>query len=93
MYPKSADPEQLQDLVEQIAAVFRHRPGFRSMTTSVDSLMGPGAEGGEFGRVVIADFDTLEDALGALQAEDFQEIGAASEALTSSHFLFESREV
>ena len=93
MYPKSVDATLLQDLVERIAAVFKQSPGFRSITTSVDALMGPGAESGEFGRVVIADFDTLEDALNALQAEDFQEVGAASEAMTSAHFLFESREV
>jgi uncharacterized protein (DUF1330 family) len=93
MYPKSVDPHDLQDLVEKIAAAFRQSPGFLSMTTSVDALLGPGAESGDFGRVVIVDFDTLENALNALQAKDFQDVATASESLTSAHFLFESREV
>ena len=55
--------------------------------------MGPGARDGEVGRVVMADFDTLDDALNALKAETFQETRTATEALGATHFLFECREV
>ena len=57
------------------------------------ALMGPGAKMGEYGRVVTVDFDTLDDALDALQAEDFQEMEGAAEAIGATHFLFECREL
>jgi hypothetical protein len=93
MYPKSADPARVDEVVQRTTAFFRRSPGFRSCTTSVDALMGPGAKGGSVARVVIVDFDTLEQALGALQAEDFQEVRAASEELAPTHYLFECREL
>jgi hypothetical protein len=93
LYPKSADPAQVEELVERIAAAFKQSPGFRSATTSVDALMGPGARDGEVGRVVVVDFDTLDDALSALKAETFQEARTATELLGATHFLFECREV
>jgi hypothetical protein len=40
-----------------------------------------------------ADFATLEDAMTALQAEDFQDIKANTETLGSTIFLFEVQEV
>jgi hypothetical protein len=93
LYPPSADPAQVEELVERTVAAFKQNPGFRSATTSVDALMGPGARKGEVGRVVMVDFDTLDDALNALKAETFQGTRAATEVLGARHFLFECREV
>ena len=93
LYPKSADSARVEDVVQRSAAVFRERAGFRSCTTSVDALMGPGARSGDFARVVMVDFDTLEDALGALQCDAFADVRAASEQLSPIHYLFECREV
>lgn len=93
MYPKSADPARVDEVVRHSTAVFRRSPGFRSCTSSVDALMGPGAKAGEFARVVAVDFDTLEDALGALQSKDFEAVKAASEQLGPTHYLFECREL
>ncbi|HYJ70462.1 MAG TPA: hypothetical protein VEX15_22645 [Nocardioidaceae bacterium] len=91
LYPTSADPAQVEELVERTAAAFKQSPGFRSFTTSVDALMGPGARDREVGRVVVVDFDTLDDALSALKAETFQETRTATEELGTRHFLFECR--
>ena len=52
-----------------------------------------GAKAGEAGWILEADFPTLEDALTALDAEDFQDVKAATETLASTIFLFEVREV
>jgi len=93
MYPKSAGPAQVEEIVERTAAAFKQSPGFRSFTTSVNALMGPGARDGEVSRVVEADFDTLDDALSALKAKEFQETRTASEALGTTHFLFECRDM
>lgn len=93
MYPTSADPEQVEQIVQRVAAVFKQRSGFRSCTTSVDARMGPGARTGDIARVVVVDFDTLEDALGALHSEDFQDVKTASEQLSPTHYLFECREI
>jgi uncharacterized protein (DUF1330 family) len=93
LYPTSADPTLVEDVVKRSAAVFRQSAGFRSCTTSVDALMGPGAKDGEFARVVVVDFDTLEDALGALQSEEFAAVRAAGERLSPAHYLFECREI
>lgn len=51
--------------------------------------MGPGAKAGEFGRIVKADFDTLDEALAVVNSDDFQEVGAAAEALGPTIFVFE----
>ncbi len=93
MYPKSADPARVEDIVQRSTAVFRQSAGFRSCTTSVDALMGPGAKDGEFARVVMVDFDTLEDALSALKSKAFQEVRTASEQFGPTHYLFECREM
>ena len=93
MYPKSADSARVEEIVQRTTAVFKQSSGFRSCTTSVDELMGPGARNGDVGRVVVIDFDTLEDALGALQSEDFADVKTASEQLSPTHYLFECREV
>lgn len=93
MYPTSADAEQVAELVERTAAAFKQSPGFRSFTTSVDALMGPGARDRQVARVVVADFDSLDDALNALKADRFQETRTATEEIGATHFLFECREV
>jgi hypothetical protein len=93
MYPTSADPERVAEVVEHTAEAFKQSPGFRSFTTSVDALLGPGARDGHVARVVTVDFDALDDALIALKSESFQETRAASEALGATHFLFECRDV
>ncbi len=54
--------------------------------------MGPGAQAGEAGWILEADFPTLADAMTALDAEEFQDVKATAEALTSTIFLFEVRE-
>lgn len=93
MFPKAADPLLVEDLVQQIASSFKRSPGLRAITSSVDALMGPGAQQGVFGRVVIADFDTLEDAMNVLSAESFSDVNSASESLEATHFLFECQEI
>ena len=76
-----------------IASSFRSSAGSQPITRSVVSLMGPGAKAGEAGWILEADFPTLEDAMTALDAEDFQDVKAATETLASTIFLFEVREV
>lgn len=93
MYPKSADTAQVGELTERVVAHFKRSPGFRSASVSVDALMGPGARAGEFARVLIVDFNELEDALTALNNESFQEVLAADEAVGATHFLFECRDL
>lgn len=93
LYPKSADEAAVADIVERSMAAFRASPGFIAAATSVDALMGPGAKGGEFGRVVTVDLASLDDALAVLQGEGFAEIQAASDLLDARHFLFECREI
>jgi hypothetical protein len=93
LYPTSADPARVAEIVDRTAEAFKQSPGFRSFTASVDALMGPGWRDGQVARVVVADFDELDDALSALEAESFQETRTASEALGATHFRFESREL
>lgn len=93
LYPTSADPERVAEIVERTASAFKQNPGFRSFTTSVDELMGPGARDRQVARVVVVDFETLDDALSALKDESFQATRTASEALGATHFLFECREM
>ena len=54
--------------------------------------MGPGAQAGEAGWILEADLPTLEDAMTALDAEDFK-TKATTETLSSTIFLFEVGEV
>ena len=89
LFPKSADPAELDALIERIASSFRSSAGCEAITRSEGALMGPGAQAGEVGWVLEADFRTLEDAMTALDAKGFQEVAAKVEALTSSIFLFE----
>jgi hypothetical protein len=93
MFPKSADPAEVEALIEGIASSFRSAAGSERITRSVGSLMGPGARAGEAGWILEADFLTLEDAMTALAAEGFQDVKAKAEALASTIFLFEVAEV
>ena len=89
MYPTSADPLQVADVIERTAAVFKQRSGFHSVTTSVDALMGPGARAGEVSRILEADFATLDDALAALHDDAFQEVKSITESLGTTLLLYE----
>lgn len=93
VFPRSADPDEVDVLIEGIASSFKASAGGQPITRSVGSLMGPGAQAGEAGWILEADFPTLEDAIAALDAEDFQDVKAAAETLTSMIFLFELRDV
>jgi hypothetical protein len=89
MFPKSADPAEVDALIESIASSFRSSAGCEAISRSEGALMGPGAQAGAAGWILEADFRTLADAMTALDAEGFQEVGSRVEALTSSIFLFE----
>jgi len=89
MYPTSADPLLVDDIVERTAAVFKQRSGFHSVTTSIDALMGPSARAGEVSRILEADFATLDDALAALHDDAFQEVKSIIESLGTTLFLYE----
>jgi hypothetical protein len=93
LFPRSAGPEQVTELIGAIASSFRASAESQPITRSVGSLMGPGAQAGEAGWILEADFTTLEDAMTALDADDFQDVKARAEALTSTIFLFEIDEV
>jgi hypothetical protein len=93
MFPKVASPVEVDALIQSIDSALRASPGHRSTTCSVDALMGPAARVGEVGRILEADFATLDDAMAALQAEGFQDVKAATEALGSTIFLFEVQDV
>ena len=93
MFPTSAGQAGVEALIEGIASSFKANAGSQSITRSVGSLMGPGAQAGEAGWILEADFSTLEDAMAAMNAEDFRDVKAAAETLTSKIFLFEVREV
>ena len=93
MFPKSADPTEVDALIERIASSFKASAGSQPITRSDGALMGPGARAGEAGCIFEADFATLEDAMTALGADDFQEAKTSTEELGSTIFLFELREV
>jgi hypothetical protein len=93
MFPKSADPAEVETLIEGIASSFKRSSGSQPISRSVGALMGPGARTGEAGWILEADFGTLDDAMAALGDEDFQGMRAGAEALTSTIFLFELKDV
>jgi hypothetical protein len=92
MFPRSADPVEVDALIEGIASSLRSNVGNALITRSEGSLMGPGAKAGDAGAILEADFPTIEDAMSALNATDFQDVKARTEALGSTIFLFEVRE-
>lgn len=89
MFSKSPDPAEVDTLMKDIATSFRTSAGSEPITRSVGSLMGPGAQTGAAGSILEADFRTLEEALAALDDDDFEGIKARAETLTSTIFLFE----
>ena len=93
MFPKTADPIEVDALIEGIASSFKSSAGSQPVTRSVGSLMGPGAKAGQAGWILEADFPTLEDAMTALHAEDFQDAKTTTETLGSTIFLFEVQEL
>jgi hypothetical protein len=93
MFPKSADPAEVDPLIEGIASSFRASTRSNPITRNLGPLMGPGAKAGEAGWILEADFPTLEDAMTALHADDFQDAKARTETLGSTIFLLEFREV
>ena len=92
LFPTSADPAEVDALIEGIASSLRASAGSQPITRSVGSLMGPGAKAVEAGWILEADFHSLEDAMTALDAEDFQDVKTRTEQLGSTIFLFEFRE-
>ena len=93
MFPNSADPVEVDALIEVIASSFKASAGSEPITRSAGSLMGPGAKAGESGWILEADFTSLEDAMTALHADDVQEAKSRTESLGSTIFLFEIQEV
>ena len=93
LFPKAADPAEVESLIEAIASSFKASVGSRPITRSDGALMGPGAMAGAAGWILEADFASLEDAMTALDAEDFHDIGERTERLGSTIFLFEIRDV
>ena len=89
MFPTSADPLVVDDVVKATAAVFRQLSGFHSITTSVDALLGPSAESGEVSRIMEADFATLDDPLAALHDDAFEEVKSTTESLGPTLLLYE----
>jgi hypothetical protein len=89
MFPRPADSVEVDALIEGIASSFRTSADSQPITRNVGALMGPGAQVGEAGWILEADFASLEDAMRALDAEDFQAMKATAESLTSAIFLFE----
>ena len=89
VFPKSAGATDVDALIDSIATSFRGSARSQSITRSVGALMGPGAETGAAGWILEADFPTLEDAMTALDADDFHDVKVMTETLTSTIFLFE----
>lgn len=93
MYPKSADDTVVDDLDERTVAAFKQSSGFRAATVSVDALMGPSARNGDHGRVLEADFDTIDDFMAVLHAESFADLNARTEEIGTTLLLYEVAEV
>jgi hypothetical protein len=89
MFPKAANPEEVDALAQGITTSFRASAGFQAVTRSVGALMGPGAKAGEVGSILEADFASLDDVMAALHDEGFHDVKAAIEALGTTIFLFE----
>ena len=93
MFPKSASPVDVDALIEGIVSSFKASAGSQSITRSAGALMGPGAKVGEVGWILEADFATLDDAMAALHADNFQDVKAATESLGTTIFLFEFQDL
>src|SRR6187200_48328 len=93
MFPTTADPKLVDDLVERTAARFKQLPGYQSITTSVDALMGPSARAGVASRIMEATFTSVDDALSALHDTNFQEVRSRIESLEPTLLLYEVSEL
>ncbi len=93
MFPDSADPLEVDTLIDAIASSLKGSSGSEPITRSAGPLMGPGAKTGAAGWILEADFTSLEDAMTALSADDFQEAKTRTESLGSTIFLFELQPV
>jgi len=93
LFPSSAEQDAVRLVADEIANAFRTRDGFRAMSVSVGPLMGPAAHSGQFGSVVEVVFDSLENALAAIGADDFAEIKAKAESFGGLIFLFEFQDL
>jgi hypothetical protein len=93
MLPNSAGAAEVDALIEGIASSFKATAGSHPITRSVGPLMGPGAQAGEASWILEADFPSLEAAMTALDADEFRDVKAMAETLTSAIFLFEVAEV
>ena len=93
IFPKTADPALVEDLVQRSAAAFKASAGFLRATTSVDALMGPSARAGEHGVILEADFESLEDALAALNSDSLGADKERTESLQPVLLLFECRDI
>jgi hypothetical protein len=89
IFPKSADQAVIGALTSKMVDHFRASPGFIRATVSVDALMGPSARSGDYGLVLEADFETLEEALGALKDDAAASERTAVESLEPMLLLFE----
>lgn len=89
MFPGAVDPDVVDGLVARAAAALRVLPGYRSMTTSVDALMGPSARAGGASRIMEADFATLDEALSALHDPGFLQVRSAIESFEPTLLLYE----
>jgi hypothetical protein len=89
MFPKSVSPVDVDTLIEGIASSFTSSAGFQAITRSTGALMGPGAQAGEVGWILEADFANLDDVMAALNAEGFQDVKGATESVGTMIFLFE----
>ena len=93
MFPTTADPMLVEDLVQRTAARFKKLPGYQSITTSVDALMGPSARAGVVSRIMEASFGSLDDALSALDDTGFDEVRTSIESLEPTLLLYEVAEL
>ena len=93
MFPKSASPAEVDTLIEGIASSFTASAGFQAITRSVGALMGPGAQSGDVGWILEADFASLEDVLAALHSDTFSDVRAGTESLGTTILLFENATV
>ena len=94
IFPSSADAAVVERIVtEDLAPHFRNSVGFRSLSISLGALMGPGAQDGGASVVVEATFESLDSALGAISAPDFEPTAATVESLGAVIYLFELRDV
>ena len=93
MFPTSTDPLEVDALIDRIAASFKASVGSEPITRNAGALMGPAAKDGVVGSILEADFPSLDAAMTAMQAEDFQVTRQRTEDLGCTIFLYEVQDV